>query len=330
MLYRGNEKLIVTNADFHPTELRFGTETLAGWREEEQKITGKNLMYLPDFSRELRYPIVFGAQSYPEVVASANALPRNVPLIASAVKIQNNEVETAGVQTRRIVFPTKLSYTKIGAYINDFGGLYGFTIKDEDVPETGIQSVGVYLGREDLSLRGVIEGFQIERGTVATEFEPYGNTRVWRCTYNDYLSLSALGKGKQDGVPSPDSPVPLTASECLLKVSGNGKTASVKLPALRQIPGTDVRDTAEYIGGTKWKVTRCVGRLESYAGESIPEIWASTTGQLTDGVEVWYQLATPVETTSDLGVLPTYPQETTLEAVGDYLPEITARAKVAI
>ena len=329
MLYRGSEKLIVTDADFAPTELRLGAETLAGWREEEQKITGKNLMYLPDFSRELRYPITFG-ESYPEIVASANALPRNVPLIASAVKIQNNEVETEGIQLRRIVFPTTLSVYKIGAYINDFGGTHGFTIKDEDVPETGFFSVWVYLGRGDPTLRGVIEGFQIERGTVATEFEPYGNTRVWRRTYNDCLSLSALGKGKQDGVPSPDSPVTLTASECLLKVSGNGKTASVKLPALRQIPGTDVRDTAEYIGGTKWKVTRCVGWLESYAGESMPEVWASTTGQLTDGVEVWYQLATPVETTSDLGVLPTYPQETTLEAVGDYLPEITARAKVAV
>lgn len=330
MLYRGNEKMIVTDADFAPTELRLGVETLAGWREEEQKITGKNLMYLPDFSRELRYPIVFGAQSYPEVVASANALPRNVPLIASAVKIQNNEVVTAAIQTRRIVFSTKLSYTKIGAYINDFGGPYGFTIKDEDVPETGIGSVGVYLGKEDLSLRGGIEGFQIERGTVATEFEPYGNTRVWHRTYNDCLNLTALGKGKQDGVPSPDLPVPLTAGECSLKVSGNGKTASVKLPALRQIPGTDVRDTAEYIDGIKWNVTRNVGIISSYAGESVGDTWASTTGQLTDGAEVWYQLATPTETISDLGVLPTYPQETTLEVVGDYLPEITARAKVAV
>ena len=63
-----------------------------------------------------------------------------------------------------------------------------------------------------------------------------------------------------------------------------GVTATtVTLPVLRAIPGTDIRDTLAYIGGGQWQVTRRVGVIDSYAGESVGNTWASSTGQLTTG-----------------------------------------------
>ena len=45
--------------------------------------------------------------------------------------------------------------------------------------------------------------------------------------------------------------------------------SSVELPALRQIPGTEVRDEAAYIGGGQWKITRHVGEIMLTALQSV-------------------------------------------------------------
>lgn len=130
--------------------------------------------------------------------------------------------------------------------------------------------------------------------------------------------------------PSPDYPQPLVAAEGALTASGRTGTTptTVTLPVLRAIPGTDIRDTAAYIGGGQWRVTRRVGVIGSYAGESVGNTWASSTGQLTTGAVVWYALATPTTETLTLGELPSYPVHTELDVSGDYPPDVTGTVKV--
>lgn len=130
--------------------------------------------------------------------------------------------------------------------------------------------------------------------------------------------------------PSPDYPQPLVAAEGSLTTSGRTDTTptTVTLPVLRAIPGTDIRDTLAYIGGGQWQVTRLVGVIDSYAGESVGAIWASSTGQLTTGAVVWYTLAAPTTETVTLGELPSYPVQTALAVSGDYPPDVTGTVKV--
>ena len=156
-----------------------------------------------------------------------------------------------------------------------------------------------------------VYGPQLERGDTATAYEPY------------------VG-GKPS--PSPDYPQPLVASEGSLTASGRTGTTptTVTLPVLRAIPGTDIRDTLAYIGGGQWRVTRRVGVIPSYAGESVGNTWASSTGQLTIGAVVWYTLSTPATETLALGTLPSYPVHTELAVTGDYPPDVTATVKVGI
>lgn len=103
---------------------------------------------------------------------------------------------------------------------------------------------------------------------------------------------------------------------------------TVTLPTLRAIPGTDIRDTLAYIGGGQWQVTRRVGVIGSYAGESVSGAWTSSTGQLTTGAVVWYTLAAPTTETVTLGTLPSYPVHTELAVSGNYPPDVTGTVKV--
>lgn len=130
--------------------------------------------------------------------------------------------------------------------------------------------------------------------------------------------------------PSPDYPQPLVAAEGSLTASGRTGTTptTVTLPTLRAIPGSDIRDTLAYIGGGQWQVTRRVGVIDSYSGESVGNTWASSTGQLTTGAVVWYTLSATTTETVTLGELPSYPVHTELAVSGDYPPDVVGTVKV--
>lgn len=51
-----------------------------------------------------------------------------------------------------------------------------------------------------------------------------------------------------------------------------------------------------YKSGDKWYVRKEVGKISSYAGETISTDYISTTGSLTTGATVYYALATPTDT----------------------------------
>ena len=122
----------------------------------------------------------------------------------------------------------------------------------------------------------------------------------------------------------------MVAAEGALTASGRTGTTptTVTLPTLRAIPDSNIRDEVAYIGAGQWRVTRRVGVISSYAGESVGNTWASSTGQLTTGAVVWYTLATPTTETLTLGELPSYPVHTELAVSGDYPPDVTGTVKV--
>lgn len=88
--------------------------------------------------------------------------------------------------------------------------------------------------------------------------------------------------------PSPDYPQPLAASEGTLTASGLAGTTptTVTLPTLRAIPGTDIRDTAAYIGGGQWQVTRRVGVVQLTGTET----W-TINGQYREDKMDWYYVS---------------------------------------
>lgn len=106
----------------------------------------------------------------------------------------------------------------------------------------------------------------------------------WGGTYDDVMGVTAQGRGKQDGTPTPSAPVPLVAAEGSLTASGRTGTTptTVTLPTLRAIPGSDIRDTLTYIGDGRWKMTRRVGVVQ-FAGT---ENW--TIGGLKADKSDWY------------------------------------------
>lgn len=234
---------------------------------------------------------------------------------------------------------------------------------------------------------------QLYRGTqLIAGYHDYTQQAMgeWEWSYNDHLTVTATGKGKQDGTPTPSAPVPLVGSQGTLTASdrAGARTSAVTLPVLRAIPGTEIRDTAEYIGGGTWKVTRNVGvieltgaeswyvgggssfqlaqsvkasgvygRCDSYSwiydrsgagmyvvdtivvlGATAAAAYESLAAWKTylaeryaanDPVTLWVRLASPAEETLTLGELATYPGYTSLTVSGDYVPDITATAKVA-
>lgn len=107
---------------------------------------------------------------------------------------------------------------------------------------------------------------------------------IWGGTYDDIVSVTAQGRGKQNGTPTPSAPVPLVAAEGSLTASGRAGTTptTVTLPTLRAISGSDIRDEIAYIGGGQWKLTRRVGVVQLTGTEN----W--TVGGLRADKADWY------------------------------------------
>lgn len=106
----------------------------------------------------------------------------------------------------------------------------------------------------------------------------------WNGTYDDVIDVTAQGRGKQDGTPTPAALVPLVAAEGSLTASGRVGTTptTVTLPTLRAISGSDIRDEIAYIGGGQWKLTRRVGVVQLTGTEN----W--TVGGLRADKADWY------------------------------------------
>ena len=324
MLYRGTKPGALYKGAYKPGKLYKGTQLVAGYadvpkdapaswdgtyddvvgvaaqgRDKQQTYSGKNLMMTNMETYTLSGVAVerladgrYHISGTPTAAASL-FLAQDLSLVLAAgtyTLARPAEAETHNIQARL------LPGWKTGTFV--LGEELTVNACYMDLPKSVI-------GQE----LDFVYAPQLEVGSVATAYEPY--------------------VGGQPS-PSPDYPQPLVAAEGALTASGRTGTTptTVTLPVLRAIPGTDIRDTLMYIGNGQWQLTRRVGVIDSYAGESVGATWASSTGQLTTGAVVWYALATPTTETLTLGELPSYPVHTELAVSGDYPPDVTATVKV--
>lgn len=100
-----------------------------------------------------------------------------------------------------------------------------------------------------------------------------------------------------------------------------GKTVTISTP--NGLPGIPVDSGGNYTDpdGQQWicdeidviaaEKIRRIGIIDSYNGESVGDVWMSTTGQLTTGAKVLYQLNEPVTTQIVADTLTAYDDATT-------------------
>ena len=106
----------------------------------------------------------------------------------------------------------------------------------------------------------VYEDLQIEIGSISTEYEPYKESQALTAqTPNGLLGIPVSSGGNY--------------------TDENGQMW--------------ICDEIDFARGKK---VQRVGRIASYAGENISTPYMSTTGELSNGAEVLYALATPIET----------------------------------
>lgn len=141
-----------------------------------------------------------------------------------------------------------------------------------------LQPVGDARKRDDINF--FVENIQIEVGAAATDYEPYTG-----------------------GAPAPNPNYPILPQFTGEVTLTDAEGGTVTIPELFAIPGTTVCDTAEYLGGESWRITRRVRAIDSYAGEAVGDVWCSSTGELSEGAAVWYELETPTTETRTLGRL---------------------------
>mgnify|MGYP004515121677 CR=1 FL=1 len=247
----GEKSAVLYRGAYRPAALYRGEHRIAGWRERTEyapvrfahtysdtvKATaygrgrqttsrGVNLLPFPDLQfAEAGYPVSLVKSNYSALMAAANQLPRGTELVVSGMYESTSNTSV----NRQIRF--------VGA---DGTVLGKFTINgaSSQIAEGEICTIYIYFGsgKPSASLQHV----QIEAGTTPTAYEPYTGGQV---------------------LPRPDSPQEITASSGgVQSANADGtRSSSVTLPALRAIPGTDISDTAEYIGSGQWKITRRIG-----------------------------------------------------------------------
>lgn len=320
MLYRGEKPAALYRGAYKPGKLYKGTQLVAGYENVAKAApaiwegTYDNVMGVTAQGRG-KQQTYSGAQLLDVstcTINSAKPYGLTITLDGDVVKIQGTAVGVA-------IAGEVNSFVLLWAPNTDLGGK-GYVI----TPFLLQGSLDVIYG-----LRNA-EETAIACGLILTEGEAVDVALRLMVSVDTPTAYEPYVGGQPS--PSPDYPQPLVASEGTLTASGRAGTTptTVTLPALRAIPGTDIRDTLTYIGGGQWQVTRRVGVIGSYAGESVGNTWASSTGQLTTGAVVWYALATPTTETVTLGTLPSYPVHTELAVTGDYPPDVTGTVKVGI
>lgn len=317
MLYRGTKPAALYKGAYKPGELRKGTQLIAGYEDVSKAApaswdgTYDDVMGVTAQGRG-KQQTYSGAQLLDISTCTINSgKPYGLTITrdGDVVKIQGTADLTSDWVSFILIYAPNYDLSGKGYVVTPFV-IQGSIVNVYGLRNAEERAIAVSMGLSEGEAVDVALRLMVSVDTP-TAYEPY--------------------VGAQPS-PSPGYPQPLVASEGTLTASGRTGTTptTVTLPVLRAIPGTDIRDTLAYIGGGQWQVTRRVGVIGSYAGESVGNTWASSTGQLTTGAVVWYTFATPATETVTLGTLSSYPVHTALAVNGDYPPDVTGTVKVRI
>lgn len=126
--------------------------------------------------------------------------------------------------------------------------------------------------------------------------------------------------------PSPDYPQELVSAEDVSVTISDGGDGSQTITLTGDLPGIPVDSGGNYTDpdGQQWvcdtidvvakQKTQRIGIIDGYNGESVGDVWMSTTGQLTTGAKVLYQLDEPVTTQINADTPITYDGTTNVTA----------------
>lgn len=128
----------------------------------------------------------------------------------------------------------------------------------------------------------IIGGIMFYKGDSDIAFEPYTGGQPAANPYEGEINVSVSDGGTQSQTLTLSTPgglpgIPVTSGGNYTDESGQQWIADVK----------------DYGTG---KYTQNIGQIASYNGEDVGDVWMSSTGQLTTGANVIYQLATPIVT----------------------------------
>lgn len=172
--------------------------------------------------------------------------------------------------------------------------LYGNTFSADIVDDTGVQDCDIY-GEQSKNAIAIVIGkipigtevnlvfrLMVNSGSTALPWEPYTGGVPGVNPYEGEISVSVSDGGTQSQTLTLSTPgglpgIPVTSGGNYTDESGQQWIADVK----------------DYGTG---KYTQNIGQIASYNGEDVGDVWMSSTGQLTTGANVIYQLATPIVT----------------------------------
>jgi hypothetical protein len=129
--------------------------------------------------------------------------------------------------------------------------------------------------------------------------------------------------------PSGEYPAEVFDASGTVKVANadNTQSQTATIEILRSNADGTVCDEFEVKTG---KLTRKIGRIESYNGEDVGDDWISSTGALDTGATVEYVLAEPIEEQYTPVILPTYYPTTVITTTNDTPAELETTTSVKV
>lgn len=279
MLYRGTKPGAFYRGAYKPGKLYRGTQLIAGYEDvtkaapaswdgtynniinvaatgkgKQQTYSGRNLF---DFANITSNPVLYTIDYDAQTITIAARI-NNAGYLDTMRSLCPGITAGQYILTAQTSNPSAEQFIYIAdtAKVVSFGTPTNWTDADLD-------ATFAWYNKPTADVPNVISEIMVVAGSTAAAYEPY--------------------VGGQPS-PSPDYPQPLVAAEGSLTARGRTGTTptTVTLPALRAIPGTDIRDMLTYIGGGQWKVTRRVGVVQLDGTET----W--TVGGLRADKADWY------------------------------------------
>ena len=279
MLHRGAKPGAVYRGAYSPCKLYRGTQLIAGYEDaakavpaswdgtyddvmgvtatgkgKQQTYSGRNLF---DFANITSNPVLYTIDYDAQTITIAARI-NNAGYLDTMRSLCPGITAGQYILTAQTSNPSAEQFIYIAdtAKVVSFGTPTNWTDADLD-------ATFAWYNKPTADVPNVISEIMVVAGSTAAAYEPY--------------------VGGQPS-PSPDYPQPLVAAEGSLTARGRTGTTptTVTLPALRAIPGSDIRDTLAYIGSGQWKLTRRVGVVQLDGTET----W--TVGGLRADKADWY------------------------------------------
>lgn len=213
------------------------------------------------------------------------------------------------------------SYTLSGA-----GDGYSIWIYEFDADQTFIQRslLTQFTTTETTKYLRVLFTSQPVADITEEQFAAFKELPIMLNTGSTALPWEPYTGGKPS--PSPDYPQELDSVHDMSVTISDGGDRSQTLSVSGALPGIPVDSGGNYTDpdGQQWvcdtidvvakQKTQRIGIIDGYNGESVGDVWMSTTGQLTTGAKVLYQLDEPVTSQISVEVPTTYDGTTNVTA----------------